>query len=205
MLNNKGTFAGTFSESTLIDNKTIKVTRAVLIGLVTKTQTEEQTFEYLDELDFLASTAGIVTAKKFWQKLATPDNKSYLGKGKLEEVAAYVESHKIDIVIIDDETSPSQLRNMEAVVKCRVMDRSMLILEIFDQRAKTAQARTQVELAHMQYMLPRLKGMWTHLERQRGGTGTRGGAGEKEIETDRRMAEKDRPTQTQAQGDRQTE
>ena len=174
----------------MIDNKTIKITKAVLIGLVTKTQTEEQTFEYLDELDFLASTAGIVTAKKFWQKLATPDNKSYLGKGKLEEVAAYVESHKIDIVIIDDETSPSQLRNMETVVKCRVMDRSMLILEIFDQRAKTVQARTQVELAHMQYMLPRLKGMWTHLERQRGGTGTRGGAGEKEIETDRRMAEK---------------
>ncbi len=174
----------------MIDNNTIKVTKAVLIGLVTKTQTEEQTFEYLDELDFLASTAGVVTAKKFWQKLATPDNKSYLGKGKLEEVAAYVESHQIDIVIVDDETSPSQLRNMETVVKCRVMDRSMLILEIFDQRAKTVQARTQVELAHLQYMLPRLKGMWTHLERQRGGTGTRGGAGEKEIETDRRMAEK---------------
>jgi GTP-binding protein HflX len=174
----------------LIENKTVKVTKAVLIGLVTKTQTEEQTFEYLDELDFLAMTAGIVTIKKFWQKLTTPDNKSYLGKGKLEEVAAYVELHKIDMVIIDDETSPSQLRNMETVTKCRVMDRSMLILEIFNQRAQTVQARTQVELAHLQYMLPRLKGMWTHLERQRGGTGTRGGAGEKEIETDRRMAEK---------------
>ncbi|MCW3128474.1 MAG: GTPase HflX [Bacteroidetes bacterium] len=174
----------------MIDNNTVKVTKAVLIGLVTKTQTEEQTFEYLDELDFLAMTAGIVTAKKFWQKLPTPDNKSYLGKGKLEEVAEYVESHKIDMVIVDDETSPSQLRNMETVVKCRVMDRSMLILEIFNQRAQTVQARTQVELAHLQYMLPRLKGMWTHLERQRGGTGTRGGAGEKEIETDRRMAEK---------------
>ena len=174
----------------MIDNNVVKAPKAVLIGLVTKTQSEEQTFEYLEELDFLASTAGIATAKKFWQKLATPDNKSYLGKGKLEEVAEYVETRAIDMVIIDDEVSPSQLRNMETVVKCRVMDRSMLILEIFDQRAKTVQARTQVELAHLQYMLPRLKGMWTHLERQRGGTGTRGGAGEKEIETDRRMAEK---------------
>lgn len=174
----------------MIDNKVIKITKAVLIGLVTKTQNEAQTFEYLDELDFLASTAGIVTQKKFWQKLPTPDNTSYLGKGKLEEVAAYVESHQTDLVVVDDEISPSQQRNMEKVLKCRVMDRSMLILEIFDQRAKTVQARTQVELAQLQYMLPRLKGMWTHLERQRGGTGTRGGAGEKEIETDRRMAEK---------------
>ena len=174
----------------MIDNTAIHVNKAVLVGLVTKQQTEEQTLEYLDELDFLASTAGIVTARKYYQKMATPDNKSYLGKGKLEEIALYVEDKRIDMVIVDDEISPSQQRNMEAILKCRVMDRSMLILDIFNQRAKTVQARTQVELAQLQYMLPRLKGMWTHLERQRGGTGTRGGSGEKELETDRRMAEK---------------
>lgn len=166
------------------------MSRAVLVGVVSKTQTEEQTKEYLDELEFLASTAGIVTTRQYYQKMATPDNKSYLGKGKLEEIAKYVEDKRIDVVIVDDEISPSQQRNMETVLKCRVQDRSMLILDIFNQRAKTVQARTQVELAQLQYMLPRLKGMWTHLERQRGGTGTRGGSGEKELETDRRMAEK---------------
>jgi GTP-binding protein HflX len=174
----------------LIDNTTVKETKAVLIGLVTKQQTEEQTHEYLDELEFLATTAGIITVKKFYQKLTQPDNKSYLGKGKLEEIAAYVESRQLNLAIVDDEISPSQQRNMETVLKVPVMDRSMLILDIFAQRAQTVQAKTQVELANLQYMLPRLKGMWTHLERQRGGTGTRGGAGEKEIETDRRMAEK---------------
>ena len=174
----------------MIDNTTIHINKAVLVGLVTKTQSEEQTFEYLDELEFLASTAGIVTAKKFWQKLPTPDNKTYLGKGKVEEIAKYVETWKVDMVIVDDEISPSQQRSMETMCKCKVLDRSMLILQIFDQRAQTVQARTQVELAHLQYMLPRLKGMWTHLERQRGGTGTRGGSGEKELETDRRMAVK---------------
>ena len=174
----------------MIDNTIVHVSRAVLVGLVTKTQSEEQTLEYLDELDFLASTAGIVTARKYYQKMSTPDNKSYIGKGKLEEIAKYVEEKRIDVVIVDDEISPSQQRNMETVLKCRVQDRSMLILDIFNQRAKTVQARTQVELAQLQYMLPRLKGMWTHLERQRGGTGTRGGSGEKELETDRRMAEK---------------
>ena len=120
------------------------------MGLVTKSQTEEQTKEYLDELDFLASTAGIVTARKYYQKMQTPDNKSYLGKGKLEEIALYVEDKRIDMIIVDDEISPSQHRNMETILKCRVMDRSMLILDIFNQRAKTVQARTQVELAHLQ-------------------------------------------------------
>ncbi|MFN8278384.1 MAG: GTPase HflX [Chitinophagales bacterium] len=174
----------------MIENKTVRIEKAVLAGLVTRQQTEEQLTEYLDELEFLAATAGISTVKKFWQKLPMPDNKTFLGKGKAEEIAAYIEEKQVDLLIIDDEISPSQLRNLEQLVKRKVLDRSMLILEIFSNRAQTVQARTQVELAQLQYMLPRLKGMWTHLERQRGGTGTRGGAGEKEIETDRRMAEK---------------
>jgi len=172
------------------DNTIIHVETAVLVGLISREQTEEQTQEYLDELEFLAETDGVKTLKRFVQRLPHPDNKTYVGKGKLEEVRAYVEAHNVDLVIIDDEISPSQQRNIEEVVKKRVLDRSMLILDIFAQRARTVQAKTQVDLAQMQYMLPRLKGMWTHLERQRGGTGTRGGAGEKEIETDRRMAEK---------------
>ncbi len=177
-------------KKTLIDNTYVHQETAVLVAVTTKAQNEEQTIEYLDELEFLALTAGIHTAKRFTQNLPHPDNKSYLGKGKLEEVKKYVEDKVVDLVIIDDEISPSQQRNIEQIVKKKVLDRSMLILEIFSNRAQTVQARTQVELARMQYMLPRLKGMWTHLERQRGGTGTRGGAGEKEIETDRRMAEK---------------
>lgn len=172
------------------DNTIIHIETAVLVGLISREQTEEQTQEYLDELEFLAETDGVKTLKRFVQRLPHPDNKTYIGKGKLEEVKAYVEAHNVDLVIIDDEISPSQQRNIEEVVKKRVLDRSMLILDIFAQRARTVQAKTQVDLAQMQYMLPRLKGMWTHLERQRGGTGTRGGAGEKEIETDRRMAEK---------------
>jgi GTP-binding protein HflX len=172
------------------DNTIVHVETAVLVALVTGNQTEEQTNEYLDELEFLAETDGVKTLKRFTQKLPHPDNKTYVGKGKLEEVKTYTEMHSVDLVIIDDELSPSQQRNMEEAIKKRVLDRSMLILDIFAQRARTVQAKTQVELAQLQYMLPRLKGMWTHLERQRGGTGTRGGAGEKEIETDRRMAEK---------------
>lgn len=172
------------------DNTYVHQETAVMVAISTKTQTEEQTNEYLDELEFLAMTAGIQTLKRFTQNLPHPDNKTYIGKGKLEEIRKFVEDKGADLVIIDDEISPSQQRNIEQVVKKKVMDRSMLILEIFSNRAQTVQARTQVELAQMQYMLPRLKGMWTHLERQRGGTGTRGGAGEKEIETDRRMAEK---------------
>ncbi|HLP50293.1 MAG TPA: GTPase HflX [Chitinophagales bacterium] len=173
-----------------IDNTIVHVETAVLVTFVPKEQSDEQTTEYLDELEFLAETDGVKTLKRFTQRLPHPDNKSYVGKGKLEEIRAYVESHNVDLVLIDDEISPSQQRNIEEVVKKRVLDRSMLILDIFAQRARTVQAKTQVELAQLQYMLPRLKGMWTHLERQRGGTGTRGGAGEKEIETDRRMAEK---------------
>ncbi len=173
-----------------VDNTTVHVETAVLVALVSQNQSEEQTKEYLDELEFLAETDGVKTMKRFTQKLPHPDNKTYVGKGKLEEIRAYVEDKGIDLVLIDDEISPSQQRNIEEVVKKRVLDRSMLILDIFAQRARTVQAKTQVDLAQLQYMLPRLKGMWTHLERQRGGTGTRGGAGEKEIETDRRMAEK---------------
>jgi GTP-binding protein HflX len=173
-----------------VDNATVHVETAVLVALVSQNQSDEQTTEYLDELEFLAETDGVKTMKRFTQKLPHPDNKTYVGKGKLEEIRAYVEDKGIDLVLIDDEISPSQQRNIEEVVKKRVLDRSMLILDIFAQRARTVQAKTQVDLAQLQYMLPRLKGMWTHLERQRGGTGTRGGAGEKEIETDRRMAEK---------------
>lgn len=173
----------------MIENKLVKIEKAILVGLVTKTQTEEQLFEYLSELEFLARTAGAQTVKSFWQKMQTPDNKTYVGKGKLEEIAAYVEDKQIDLVLLDDEVSPSQQRNIEAIVKCKVLDRSMLILDIFAQRAQTVQAKTQVELAQMQYMLPRLKGLWTHLDRVKGGIGMKG-AGEKEIETDRRIAEK---------------
>jgi GTP-binding protein HflX len=172
------------------DHTKVHVETAVLVAYVPKEQSDEQTTEYLDELEFLAETDGVKTLKRFTQRLPHPENKTYLGKGKLEEIRAYVEEKNVDLILIDDEVSPSQHRNMEEVLKKRVLDRSMLILDIFAQRARTVQAKTQVELAQLQYMLPRLKGMWTHLERQRGGTGTRGGAGEKEIETDRRIAEK---------------
>ncbi|MBL7799248.1 MAG: GTPase HflX [Chitinophagales bacterium] len=173
----------------MTETSTIHIERAVLIGISTKTQNEEQTREYLDELEFLALTSGAETVKRFWQNLPHPDHKTYLGKGKLEEVANYVANVGVDLVIIDDEISPSQQRNIEKIVKCKVLDRSMLILDIFAQRARTVQARTQVELAQLQYMLPRLKGMWSHLDRVKGGIGMKG-AGEKEIETDRRIAEK---------------
>lgn len=168
-------------------NQNIKE-KCVLVGLVTQQQTLELLNEYLDELEFLADTAGAVTVSKFYQKLTHPDTKTYVGKGKLEEIKNFVEANAIDLVIIDDEISPSQLRNMEAELKVKVLDRSMLILDIFATRAKTVQAKTQVELAQTQYLLPRLKGMWEHLDRIKGGIGMRG-AGEKEIETDRRVAQ----------------
>jgi GTP-binding protein HflX len=168
-------------------NQNIKE-KCVLVGLVTQQQTLEQLNEYLDELEFLADTAGAITVSKFYQKLTHPDTKTYVGKGKLEEIKQFVEEKEIDLVIIDDEISPSQLRNMEAELKVKVLDRSMLILDIFATRAKTVQAKTQVELAQTQYLLPRLKGMWEHLDRIKGGIGMRG-AGEKEIETDRRVAQ----------------
>ena len=163
-----------------------RIETAVLVGLVLPTQSEAQLNEYLDELEFLAMTAGAVTKKRFWQRLAHPENRSYIGKGKLEEVRQYVEQHRIDILIVDDEISPAQQRTLEETLKCKVLDRSMLILDIFLKRAQTQQARTQVEVAHLKYMLPRLRGMWEHLDRIKGGIGMRG-AGEKEIETDRRV------------------
>lgn len=160
--------------------------KAVLIGLITPDVTPELVEEYLLELDFLARTAGAKTVKQFTQKLPHPDNKTFLGKGKTEEVCEFVEENEIDIIIFDDELSPSQLRNIERIYKCKILDRSNLILDIFASRAQTAKARTQVELAQYQYLLPRLTRMWTHLERQKGGIGMRG-PGETQIETDRRI------------------
>lgn len=164
--------------------------RAVLVGLITENQTEEQVAEYLDELEFLAKTAGIETIKRFTQRLDHPDIRSFVGKGKLFEINTFVKENDIDVIVFDDDLSPSQLRNIEKEVKKKIYDRSLLILDIFQFRAQTAQSKTQVELARYQYLLPRLTRMWTHLERQRGGTSTRGGAGEKEIETDRRIIRK---------------
>ncbi len=161
--------------------------RAVLASVIRDRQDEAQVTEYLDELEFLAETAGIESVRRFTQKLPTPHSKLYMGPGKIGEIAAYVEENGIDTVVFDDELSPSQTRNIEKEIKCRILDRTSLILNIFVQRAETAYAKTQVQLAQYEYMLPRLTGMWTHLERQRGGTGTRGGSGEREIETDRRV------------------
>ena len=160
--------------------------KAVLIGLITPDLTDDLVSEYLLELDFLARTAGATTIKQFTQKLPHPDNKTFLGRGKTEEVRQFVEENEIDIIIFDDELSPSQLRNVEKIYKCKILDRSNLILDIFASRAQTAKARTQVELAQYQYLLPRLTRMWTHLERQKGGIGMRG-PGETQIETDRRI------------------
>ena len=164
-----------------------RIEKAVLVGLITRNQTEKQLHEYLDELAFLAETAGAITEEKFWQKMDHPEKRTYVGSGKLQEIKTFVIAHDIDMVIFDDEISPSQQRNIEKELKCKVLDRSMLILDIFAQRAKTLQAKTQVELAQLQYLLPRLKGMWEHLDRVKGGIGMKG-AGEKEIETDRRIA-----------------
>ncbi|MBP3356142.1 MAG: GTPase HflX [Rikenellaceae bacterium] len=161
--------------------------RAVLVSVQRERQEMSQVQEYLDELEFLALTADIVAVKRFVQKLDMPNARIYVGPGKLEEIAAWCEQEQVDVVIFDDELSPAQTRNIEKAMPCRVLDRTSLILGIFVQRAQTAYAKTQVQLAQLEYMLPRLTGMWTHLERQRGGTGTRGGAGEREIETDRRI------------------
>ena len=161
--------------------------RAVLVTVITDRSKQRQAEEYLDELEFLAETAGIVTVRRFMQMLPSPNSRIYVGPGKLEEIAAFCEENAIDVVIFDDELSPSQTRNIEKALPCLTQDRTRLILDIFVARAQTAYAKTQVEVAQLEYMLPRLTGMWTHLERQRGGTGTRGGAGEREIETDRRI------------------
>jgi len=172
----------------LLDNKKNiqKEEKAVIVGVVTKTQTDEQAKEYLDELAFLAETAGAVTMKRFTQKMAHPDSKTFVGKGKLEEIKTYITLKEIRVVIFDDELTGSQITNIEKILECKTIDRSDLILDIFASRAKTAQSKLQVELAQYQYLLPRLKGMWKHLERLGGGIGTRG-PGETEIETDRRI------------------
>lgn len=159
---------------------------AILVGVISGMDTEEKIREYLDELAFLAETAGAETVKRFTQKLQMPDSRTYVGSGKLSEISSYVKENKIDIVIFDDELSPSQIRNIEKILSARILDRNNLILDIFAKRARTAHAKSQVELAQYQYLLPRLTRMWTHLEKQRGGIGLRG-PGETEIETDRRI------------------
>ena len=161
--------------------------RAVLVAVVRDSQELRQSEEYLDELEFLAETADITTVRRFSQRLPQPSSRIYVGPGKLEEIAAYCEEHAVDVAIFDDELTPAQTRNIERAMPCRILDRTRLILDIFLARAQTAYAKTQVQLAQYEYMLPRLAGLWTHLERQRGGTGTRGGAGEREIETARRI------------------
>jgi GTP-binding protein HflX len=159
---------------------------AILIGVAHHQQDYFRVEEYLEELAFLVDTAGGITVKKFIQKLEYPDPRTYVGKGKLEEIRTYISDHEVDIAVFDDELSPSQIRNIERELKCRILDRNNLILDIFAKRARTAHSRTQVELAQCEYLLPRLTRMWTHLEKQRGGIGLRG-PGEQEIETDRRI------------------
>lgn len=164
------------------------IEKAVFVGIITDKDEESRVMEYLDELEFLAETAGATRDKKFVQRLERPDNATYIRSGKLKEIAEYCEENEVKYVIFDDELSGTQQRNIEKIIKtCSVIDRTSLILEIFAQRAKTAYAKMQVELARYNYMLPRLAGMWTHLERQRGGMGTRGGMGETQIEIDRRI------------------
>ncbi|KGN86633.1 GTPase HflX [Porphyromonas sp. COT-290 OH860] len=164
----------------------VKSEEAVLVGLITRTQSEEQVKEYLDELDFLSETAGVRPVKRFVQRLESAHPVTFVGKGKLEEIRLYVEENEIGLVIFDDELSPKQLRNIEAALKVKILDRTSLILDIFASRAQTAYAKTQVELAQYRYMLPRLTRLWTHLERQRGGVGMRG-PGETQLETDKRI------------------
>jgi GTP-binding protein HflX len=170
----------------MIEKKDVALEKAVLIGIITKEQNEDKLKEYLDELEFLTFTAGGYAVKRFTQKMDMPNPKTFIGTGKMEDVRDYVETHKISTAIFDDELSATQERNISKILGCKVLDRTNLILDIFAQRAQTSYARTQVELAQYEYLLPRLRGMWTHLERQRGGIGMRG-PGETEIETDRRI------------------
>ena len=170
----------------MLEKEEINYEKAVLVGIVTQNQSEEKLQEYLDELEFLTQTAGGEVVKRFTQKMDKPNPKTFVGTGKLEEIELYIKEHKIDTLIFDDELSPAQQKNLSRQLDCKVLDRTNLILDIFAQRAQTSYARTQVELAQFQYLLPRLTGMWTHLERQRGGIGMRG-PGETEIETDRRI------------------
>jgi GTP-binding protein HflX len=160
--------------------------RCILVGIITSETSEEVAQEHLDELEFLAETAGAITVEKFFQKLPYPNPRTYVGTGKLEEIKQYMKALDIELIIFDDELSPSQLRNIERELECKVLDRTILILDIFASRARSFHAKTQVELAQLQYMLPRLTRMWTHLERQKGGIGLRG-PGESQIETDRRI------------------
>ncbi len=170
----------------MLEKKSIEYEKAVLIGVINQTQDETKVNEYLDELEFLTYTAGGEVKKRFVQRVDVPNPKTYIGSGKMEEVEHYVKEHEIGSVIFDDELSPAQQNNIEKILRCKILDRTGLILDIFAQRAKTSYARTQVELAQYEYLLPRLTGLWTHLERQRGGIGMRG-PGETEIETDRRI------------------
>jgi len=170
----------------MLEKETIKFEKTVIVGIVTQKQDEDKLTEYLDELEFLTFTAGGEVVKRFFQKMERPNPKTFLGTGKMEEINLYVKENEISTVIFDDELSPSQQKNITKILNCKVLDRTNLILDIFAQRAETSYARTQVELAQCQYLLPRLSGMWTHLERQKGGIGMRG-PGETEIETDRRI------------------
>lgn len=170
----------------MLEKDTKKIEKTVIVGIVTQKQDEEKLKEYLDELDFLTFTAGGEVVKRFYQKMERPNPKTFVGTGKIEEINHYVVENKISTVIFDDELSPSQQKNISKIIDCKILDRTHLILDIFAQRAETSYARTQVELAQCQYLLPRLSGMWTHLERQKGGIGLRG-PGETEIETDRRI------------------
>ncbi|MAN26857.1 MULTISPECIES: GTPase HflX [Mesonia] len=170
----------------MLEEENIEYEKSVLIGIINQQQDEEKSKEYLDELEFLTYTAGGEVAKRFTQKLDTPHPKTFIGTGKMEDVRVYISENDIGTAIFDDELSPAQQKNIEKILKCKVVDRTYLILDIFAQRAQTSYARTQVELAQYEYLLPRLAGLWTHLERQRGGIGMRG-PGETEIETDRRI------------------
>ncbi len=170
----------------MIEKKSIEYEKAVLIGVINRTQNEEKVNEYLDELEFLTYTAGGEVVKRFVQRVDVPNPKTMIGSGKMKEVEDFVEEHEIGSVIFDDELTPGQQRNIEKQLRCKIIDRTSLILDIFAQRAQTSYSRTQVELAQYEYLLPRLTGLWTHLERQKGGIGMRG-PGETEIETDRRI------------------
>lgn len=170
----------------MLEKKNLEYEKTVLVGIITATQNEEKAHEYLDELEFLTYTAGGEVVKRFTQRLDTPNPKTFIGTGKMEELTQFVQDNEIGTVIFDDELTPAQQNNIEKILRVKILDRTTLILDIFAQRAQTSYARTQVELAQYQYLLPRLTGLWTHLERQRGGIGMRG-PGETEIETDRRI------------------
>lgn len=170
----------------MLEKEILNFERTIIVGIITQNQSDEKLKEYLDELEFLTSTAGGQVIKRFFQKLERPNPKTFLGTGKIEEISVYIKENDVSTVIFDDELSPSQQKNISKILDCKILDRTNLILDIFAQRAETSYARTQVELAQCQYLLPRLSGMWTHLERQKGGIGLRG-PGETEIETDRRI------------------